>query len=132
MLLAIIEMFYICSTKQLKANMNICNFFFYAIQKNVRYSQNDTEKDSTGEDVSKSDAFLHPIKPWWWFSSVAFMFFSRITFNVERWRSTFQTNPKDDQQQWGPLDKEPIITYQESLGVIKDLCRLLQVENINE
>lgn len=32
----------------------------------------------------------------------------------------------------GPPDKEPIITYQESLGVIKDLCRLLQVENINE
>lgn len=32
----------------------------------------------------------------------------------------------------GPPEKEPIITYQESLGVIKDLCRLLQVENINE
>lgn len=32
----------------------------------------------------------------------------------------------------GPPDKDPIITYQESPGVIKDLCRLLQVENINE
>lgn len=32
----------------------------------------------------------------------------------------------------GPPEKEPIITYQEGLGVIKDLCRLLQVENINE
>lgn len=32
----------------------------------------------------------------------------------------------------GPPEKEPIITYQESLGVIKDLCSLLRVENINE
>lgn len=32
----------------------------------------------------------------------------------------------------GPPEEEPIITYQESLGVIKDLCRLLRVENINE
>ncbi len=32
----------------------------------------------------------------------------------------------------GIWKKEPIITYRETLKVINDLCRLLQVENINE
>ncbi len=32
----------------------------------------------------------------------------------------------------GISEREPIITYRETLKVINDLCRLLQVENINE
>lgn len=32
----------------------------------------------------------------------------------------------------GISGKEPIIIYRETLKVINDLCRLLQVENINE
>ncbi len=32
----------------------------------------------------------------------------------------------------GISEKEPIITYRETLKVINDLCKLLQVENINE
>lgn len=32
----------------------------------------------------------------------------------------------------GISEKEPIITYRETLKVINDLRRLLQVENINE
>lgn len=32
----------------------------------------------------------------------------------------------------GISEREPIITYRETLKVINDLCKLLQVENINE
>lgn len=47
------------------------------------------------------------------------------TFNIPRERDRVSAVG-------GPIEKEPIITYQESLGVIKDLCRRLQLENINE
>lgn len=32
----------------------------------------------------------------------------------------------------GLSEREPIITYRETLKVINDLCKLLEVENINE
>lgn len=78
------------------------------------------------------------LQQWFWcdaFHSVKFILLHRYNGKMPGKKNLTYNNAAvcDKESAAGGIsESEPIITYRETLKVINDLCKLLQVENINE